>query len=384
MHVLIISNGYPTNYSPLDGIFYKDQAEALSSNGFKVGFIAINPVSIKSILQQKKINFGLSNFEEKGVNTYLYKYINIPKRPTYCVKKARLVGPKIFEQYLKKHGKPDIIHLHCFEPILFAMEIKEKYKVPFVITEHSSRFMNNTIPFSMEKYVKLAFSNSNQNISVSENFTKLLINKYGSSFIYVPNIIDTDFYRPEEDSTNKSEFSFLSAGILNDNKNHTLLIQAFMLFLSTGKKAKLVIAGDGPNRGKLRAQAKELGLEKEITFTGWVSRKKLKELMNTSSTFILPSKKETFGVVLAEAMSCGIPVISTKSGGPQSIITSDKIGLLCDNNKENLFFAMQKVYDNFTSYKPSVIRQEVEDTYSQKAVSTQLLSIYKNVLQKNG
>jgi glycogen synthase len=140
MHILILSTGYPTDYVPLDGIFFRDQAEALAAENEKVGVIAVNPISVKSILKHRKINLGLFSFSKNNVNTNLYKYINIPKYPTYCVKKSLGKGMKIFEKYVSENGKPDIIHVHCFESGPLANEIKQKYGIPYIITEHSTKF----------------------------------------------------------------------------------------------------------------------------------------------------------------------------------------------------------------------------------------------------
>ncbi|MGQ0829492.1 MAG: glycosyltransferase [Bacteroidota bacterium] len=383
MHVLILSTGYPTDYVPLDGIFYRDQAEALVTEGVAVGFIAINPVSVKSIIRYKKLSLGFSSFNENGVNTFLYKYINIPKYPSYCVKQARKKGVRLIEKYIAQFGKPDVVHLHCYEAVLMAIYLKQKYNIPFVITEHSFRFMNNLVPVSMEKYAEMAFRESGYNISVSKKFAEVLNKKYNSMFHYVPNVVDTALYRPDISSKGNNVFTFLSAGILNDNKNHQLLLAAFKLFISSGRKAKLLIAGDGPNADKLKSMSRQLRIMNDVTFLGWLTREDLSEKMKEINVFVLPSKKETFGVVLIEAMSCGIPVISTKSGGPESIIDSDKIGVLCSSDEKNLFLAMAEVYDNFTSYKADEIRQVVLDTYSQKAVAKQLISIYKTLLKKN-
>jgi glycosyltransferase involved in cell wall biosynthesis len=382
MHVLVISTGYPTDYVPLDGIFYRDQAEALAADGHTVGFIAINPVSVKSVLTHKKFTFGLSTFTEKGVNTYLYKYLNIPKYPTYVVRQAERKGRLLADRYIDSHGKPDIVHLHCYEAVPAAIYIKKKFGVPFIVTEHSSRFLMNTVPSSMEKYAAMAFSESGYNISVSEEFAKVLHKKYQQEFHFLPNIADTEFYKPSASKNIKSEFTFLSAGILNDNKNHRLLIDAFSKFIHSGKKAKLVIAGDGPERESLTTLVTSLGLGKQISFNGWISRAGLAVLMNKSDVFVLCSKKETFGVVLIEAMACGNPVISTRSGGPQSIIKDARTGILCDHDVQSLFLAMQEVYDNFAAYDSRVIRQVVLDNFSPGAIAKKLTGIYTNVLNR--
>jgi glycosyltransferase involved in cell wall biosynthesis len=83
-------------------------------------------------------------------------------------------------------------------------------------------------------------------------------------------------------------------------------------------------------------------------------------------------------------MSCGKPVISTRSGGPQSIIRSSQTGVLCEHEPGSLFLAMQEVYDNFAGYDPKVIRQVVLDNFSPSAIASKLIRIYTNVLNKNG
>lgn len=382
MHILIISNGYPTNYVPLNGIFHRDQAEALVLAKCTVGVISINPIAAKTIINSKKVSLGLVQYTEKEVNTSIYKYINMPKRPTYCVKKAVKNGKKIADDYIKKNGVPDIIHLHNYESILLVMYIKEKYKIPFVITEHSSRFMNELIPSSMEKYAKLAFSNSSYNISVSNEFANVLSQKYNEDFHYIPNVVNTDFFKPEPAVPEKDTFIFIGAGALDDNKNQRLLLHSFKEVLSSGRKSKLKIAGDGPNFKELKALSKKLAIQNNVTFLGKVSREKLNESLNESSVFVHPSIKETFGVVLIEAMSCGLPIISTKSGGPESIITSNKLGILCDHDIQSLTLGMLEVYDNFANYDSSVIRREVIDKYSPTAVTKQLLSVYNKVLSE--
>jgi glycosyltransferase involved in cell wall biosynthesis len=382
MHVLILSTGYPTDYVPLDGIFYRDQADALAMAGHKVGFIAVNPISAKSVLSSRKLTFGLSTFSENNVSTYLYKYLNIPKYPEYCVLRAGTKGKALIKKYISQHGVPDIVHLHCYEAVLAAKYLKDQYGIPFIVTEHSSRFLTGSVPAAMEKYAIMAFTESAHNISVSEEFALVLEKKYKKEFHYLPNIVDTEFYKPQNQVISKKGFIFLSAGILNENKNHRLLINAFSLFIRSGRSAGLVIAGEGPQHEALNGQVKKLNLKNKVEFTGLLSRKALSERMSQCNVFVLTSKHETFGVVLIEAMSCGKPVVSTRSGGPQSIVNTKELGILCDSDENSLFLAMQEVYDNFASYDPKVIRQAVLDNFSREAVASKLTSVYNKVLNK--
>jgi glycosyltransferase involved in cell wall biosynthesis len=92
--------------------------------------------------------------------------------------------------------------------------------------------------------------------------------------------------------------------------------------------------------------------------------------MQQANLFILPSRFEAFGVVLIEAMATGCPVISTYSGGPEYIVKEHSGILVEPEDPAGLEKAMEHVYDNYSSYDPEKIRQEVVDLYS-VAVITQ-------------
>lgn len=87
-----------------------------------------------------------------------------------------------------------------------------------------------------------------------------------------------------------------------------------------------IIAGDGEEAAALRKQAESLGMGQQVTFTGWVHDRAA--FWNSIDLFCLPSRHEPFGVVLLEAMAEGLPVVSTPSEGPSSIITQEVDGLI--------------------------------------------------------
>lgn len=92
--------------------------------------------------------------------------------------------------------------------------------------------------------------------------------------------------------------------------------------------SKLLLVGDGPEMGRTVQQVKELGLEQHVLFLG--KRDNLSELYNISDVKLLMSEKEAFGLVLLEAMACGVPCIGTNIGGIPEIIESGKNGYLVE------------------------------------------------------
>lgn len=383
MHILVISSGYPNDYEPLDGIFYRDQAEALKVAGHHVGVISSIPVSVFSFVKSRKWRFGKRKIVRNGVPTFTWTYLNRPKSPNYLVKKARKYGMILLEDYIQKFGKPDIVHLHCYEGGEFAKAIKGKYGIPYIVTEHSSRFLLGTIPASLEAVAKSVFAHATIRIAVSRFLKETLEKKYQLDFQYVPNIVDVSAFQIDSSVQKKEFFTFVHVAGLNPNKNQAMLIQAFQLFAKKFPETHLTIVGDGPLREELKKLVDQLSLIQQVQFTGHQSREQLLRIYNESHAFVLTSFKETFGVVLIEAMSCGLPVIATKCGGPESIISEPSLGELSEIDVESISLAMENVYRNRTLYDANSIRSFVVNHFSGEFVAKQLIDIYQQVTQQN-
>jgi glycosyltransferase involved in cell wall biosynthesis len=380
MHVLIISSGYPNVYEPLDGIFYKDQAEALFKMGNKVGVVSTIPVSVFSLFKRRKWCFGLGSHDMNGLQTYTYTYLNRPKSPKYAIKMARKYGERMFEKYINANGVPNILHLHCYEAGELARTIKEKWGIPYVVTEHSSRFLLNTVPNSLKRYASSAFSEAAQRISVSPYLKEVLESIYNIDFQFIPNIVDVDSFYISASYPKHSCFTFVHVAGLNSNKNQTILLEAFKRINEKQKETRLVVVGDGPMRVRLQALAVKLGISNSVNFLGFRSREELCKIYNESHVFVLSSIRETFGVVLIEAMSCGLPLVSTKSGGPESIITNAELGELTEIGSKELCEGMKRVLDRYTTFDATRIRKYALENYSGSSVANKLVDIYKKVL----
>jgi glycosyltransferase involved in cell wall biosynthesis len=106
------------------------------------------------------------------------------------------------------------------------------------------------------------------------------------------------------------------------------------------------------------------------------------EEMQRGNCFVLPTRYEAFGVVLIEAMATGLPVIATRSGGPESIVNTEN-GLLIDpENAEDLARAMQMMMENISSYSSTEIREQTLLRYGDRAVMEQYQQLFLQVLKE--
>ena len=379
MHILILPSWYPNKNNLLSGIFFKEQAEALANQNIDVGCIAINESSPRYIFSKKEVSFDFYEKELNSVNTMgvLYPVPNRFKVLRIFIRK--IIFKIMFKRYIKKYGKPDLIHLHSFSYGNLAIWLKEQYNIGYIVTEHSTGFARKIYDRKELSYAKDVFYNSKCNICVSNEFKKLLENIFDFEFKYIPNSIDTDFFILK--LLKKEKFSFINIGFLDKKKEQIMLIEAFTNVFKNNKDVTLTIVGNGVEYDNLNNLIKKLNMQKQIKLYGVASRKEVLELLQNSNAFVLSSEYETFGVVIIEAMSCGLPVISTKCGGPESILINEKLGKLVDKNIDSLSNGMQKIYE--TTYDNNYIREYIVNNFSSDVISKKLLNIYGGLLENN-
>jgi len=95
-------------------------------------------------------------------------------------------------------------------------------------------------------------------------------------------------------------------------------------------RAKLVMIGDGPDRGALEGRVAELGLSDAVTFVG--EQLDLVPWLSAADLFLLPSAQESFGMAALEAMACEVVVVASRVGGLPEIIEDGVTGMLCEAN----------------------------------------------------
>jgi glycosyltransferase involved in cell wall biosynthesis len=383
MHVLIIPSWYPKNPEDIGGSFFREQALALKRNGCKVGVIA---PQLRSIRQWRSIfngPRGMAHELDDGIPTYRWHGTAwLPRIPYANAKLWVSCGCKLFTQYVKENGMPDILHAHSLlNAGVLAREISLRYGIPFVVTEHSTAFSRNLVKNWQFGLAQEAAEKASSRIAVSEPFCNLLGNLFqgqGEKWLYIPNIVSSSFENEELKVKKLSDglFSFCNVSFLDPKKGIDILLRAFAIAFKGRSGIQLVIGGEGPEKLTLENLASELGISSQIKFLGLLSRKEVVNLMKNSHAYVLSSHFETFGVVLVEALALGRPVIATKCGGPESIVTPQD-GYLVPPNEVNLLAeAMRSMYEEYCSFDQQKIRERCLDRFSEKAVSSALKELY--------
>lgn len=157
------------------------------------------------------------------------------------------------------------------------------------------------------------------------NFSKWLEDNKKIKIVEIPNILENI---PQENAKLEGK-NLISAGRLHPVKNFGGLLQVFDLVLKQVPDAKLTIVGGGEELGYLENIIKQLNLEEKVTITGMVSKEEVAKYMLNSDVYVMTSLTECFPMVLLEASSIGLPLISYDVPvGPEAIIENGKNGYL--------------------------------------------------------
>jgi len=124
----------------------------------------------------------------------------------------------------------------------------------------------------------------------------------------------------------------LCLGRLFPYKGFDLALTAFSMIRDRFPHARLVIAGNGPEKFNLEKQVKALNIIHQVLFKDWVNPERIPDLINEATMVIMPSRSETFGLVALETAQMARPIVATRVGGLPEVIDHQKTGLLIDKD----------------------------------------------------
>lgn len=373
MRVFVISKGMPTEQYPLNGIFEFDQAEALARSGAEVAMLVID---FRSGSYKRK--YGLSEYETEGVRVFeLSLPLGLYRR---ALPLLRYLLIKVYKKAVKACGQPDIIHAQFYSIGAIAAVLKKRYKVPFVITEHSSKLNTDLQNISQLdlNLAKSAYQCADKLIAVSHALAANLKNNFQVEATVIPNIVDVSQFQYVE-RTPKDDFTFISVGNLVKIKGFDQLLEAFAKAFKADNAVKLSIVGDGPELENLQNTVTRLNLNGKVSLLRTIGRNRIKSFYQEGDAFVLASHSETFGVVFIEAMATGLPVIATSCGGPNDIVTENAGYLIPVDDRQALVSALQAMRNNAYNFNSLEISRNCIEKYSPETVGRQIIEAYASV-----
>jgi glycosyltransferase involved in cell wall biosynthesis len=371
MKILIITKSFPDTPDDWRGIFVKEQAEALSSE---------HDITVVKCTENKN-NFNpffRFRIEPAAFTYYKYLTIKVSRSFPWYNQFNYLVSLYFALRKIIDHDKPEIIHCHSSYPSgVVGWFIKRTTGIPFIVTEHT-RLRNIFRSVFHKKLSLAALRRACCIISVSNSLKEEIIAEGIENVYIVPNVIDTGRFQLAVKKSDPFILGFL--GPLNDpNKGLGTLLRAcadlpFHFVLKIGGIGTLdEYFGDITLKEKL---------ESKIIRNEKINLHMIRNFYDDINLMVLPSRYETFGMVLIEALASGIPVVATRCGGPNDIVT-EKTGILTEvNNPSLLREAIIKIHSDYKRYDPEEIRNYVISAFGPGPFLKRINLIYKSCLSK--
>jgi len=285
------------------------------------------------------------------------RYLPTPLPARHAASLARFAGraPGAWSQWARAHRRfrPDELHVHCFGPNgLYALALHRRFGTPLVVTSHGETTGDDDNVFAQSALLRRGLSDALARAAAvtapSEYVLRDLRARFGlTGGVVVPNGVALDVPQDDGIRDRLPHGPYLAAvGRLGRMKGFDLLLDAFARVREgeallreadptdagdpARTDARLVIAGDGPERAALQEQVAARGLEGVVDFLGWCSPAQVATVLAGSEALVVPSRSEAFGIAALEAWRAATALVMTNRGGAGEFVRDGQDGILVD------------------------------------------------------
>jgi glycosyltransferase involved in cell wall biosynthesis len=377
--VLFVTRWYPTPDSIYAGAFVREHARAVRGLGHDVTVLHLAGSS-GGIGGFSRLDTDTDDSLTGGMPTYRLHTRAVPGGASLPV--GMWAAVRAFRAIRKAGFDPDVIHAHVFTAGVPAVVIGRLSGVPVVLSEHSTDFIEGTLGRWGAMKARFAFSRADRVLPVSECLRSALTSLgMRARFEVVPNTIDTSlFFPPSVPRSRTGVRRLLFVGGLEPRKGLATLIEALARLGDRPWDWRLDVVGDGPCAAAYAAMAGDAGIGDRVRFLGPQPRSEVARLMRDSDVFVLPSRFETQGVVLLEAMASGLAIVSTTAGAIPEVVHPEDGMLVEPDDPDRLAAALTVVLGGAERFEPLATARRAAERYGLEAVGKALVRIYDEVV----
>lgn len=366
----------------------------VESSVFGLTQALIRAQHVVDVFDFPRIN-GKDTSERDGLLT-IHRYTNNGKHNEDAILRAK----EMFRDIIALH--PDVVHIHGTGKISGVLyKAIQNYGIPVVLTVHGLLHEEKKQAFRRKPSLKHLYQyivQSNAEFEILNDAKRIIVDtpyvaqkiaeykKKGKistlpEMYVIPQGINAEYYQME---CSKDSNNILSVGAISQRKGHAYTIKMFNELRNKGVQAKLRIIGslaDTNYHAKLLKLIQRSPYEKDISIETNVSQSDVFEAYKSAHLFVLHSREESQGIVFAEAMATGLPIVATKVGGVPDVVENNKSGFLCEFGDaismtimvESLMSDIQlwQTYSQYAQtaalkYKWDTIAEQISQLYSNK------------------
>jgi len=380
MKILFFTAWYPTETNLNFGIFIKEHAKAIQKTDNEIVVFAIVIHRGKNIWKKTTKDF----VDENGVRTILIEITTRFRDIAYHAIPLQYWIVKRTLRKLQPVFHPDIIHSSVIFPAgIFGDWFARKLTKPHIITEHFTGVRNVLKMPVISLWAKKAYQRATYILPVSanlkENLIELMPELKKDNIHVIPNVIDEQLFFYKEKDTVSDTITLCSIAAWNKYKKPAkqpeLLIDAVsVLQKEIDKKFILLMVGGGNKLDELKERCREKNVN--AIFTGYLSKTEIVKKLHEADFFAHPTLIETFGVVVAEALSTGTPVICSNDKALRELV-NEQNGVLCENTVEDWVKAIEQAIHK--KFDTKAIANKIQDKLGYQSIAAEIDKIYDSV-----
>ncbi len=339
------------------GVVATELGKGLAKNGHQVHFITYT--------QPARLDFFNENIFYHEVNIASYPLFQYPPY------ESALAGKMVD---VVKYEKLDLLHVHYAIPhatsAFLAKQILKCHgiNIPVITTLHGTDITIVGKDASLAPVVTFSINESDGVTTVSADLRKDTYEAFAikKEIEVIPNFVDLERFKKQRKEHFKRIICPNDEKLLVHTSNFRRvkriedIIQIFAK-LKTQIPSKLLLVGDGPERGPMEQLSRDLNLGEDVRFVGKLDA--IEEVLSVADLFLMPSEKESFGLAALEAMACEVPVISSNTGGLPELNLQGITGFLSnvgdvDDMVKNALYILQE--ENLPRFKENALARAKE------------------------
>lgn len=367
-NVIWLCSWYPNEEDPFRGDFIQRQAIALSGQVRLTVFHIVFGATYKRTRTEVHETLTEHIWYLKDTNRFNRWF------------RLKHAGKEFIDTYQREIGKPNWVHLHI--PLEMGLVALDWFQsgIPYFLSEHYGIYHPGiadhwkTRSFFFRYFLKRIVAKSSKVITVSESLGRDMQSQgLVSDYHVISNAVDTDFFYPSEQKE-MQDFTFVHVSGMDENKNVKGILQAAQRLRDEGFHFHLKLIG--ADDGRMRPFIDQFNLNGFVSLQAPMAYKEVAQQIRKCHVGVLFSWRETQSCVVLEWLCSGLPVIVSRAGGVEELVTAENGILVNPGDVNALAEAMRYMLKNYQTYDLQSIAECASENYNYQAVARQFMALY--------
>ncbi len=342
--ILVLASLFPSPARPQAGVFIRERMFRVAE---KLPLIVVSPqpwFPFQYLIRRFRPHFrpNAPRYEiQQGIEVYRPRFFSVPGGFKHWDGFFMALACLPLLRRLKRQQGFDLIDSHFAYPEGYAAFLLGRWlKVPVTITLRGTEVPLSRDPGRKKRLLE-ALSGASQVFSVSRSLKDHVVSLGADEkkIEVIGNGVDTEKFHPVDRQQSRRQLDIpqdaevlITVGALVPRKGQLRVLEILPELLRKHPRLIYLIVGGASPEGdigaRLRARARELGLERHVRFLGPMAPEELKTPLSASDVFVLATSNEGWANVFLEAMACGLPVVTTDVGGNREVVSHDGLGVV--------------------------------------------------------